>query len=173
MGVYTAHAASHFLNNLEDCKVSLMICQHLLPHCALRFYGTWQWCGGQSSRPHPRSVLVPLPVVVLRRFYCFLSEFSSPENSGGLQMVVYKEAESTGSISSWSQQGQSCTSSTSSMSMQTLSSSICGLNRKISRKALKVITLDKKGICSGSRAADSSTFSYFLGSSVTGVQWSF
>lgn len=81
-----------------------------------------------------------------------------------LVMVVYKEAGSTGSIS-WSQQGQSCTS------MRTLSSSICGLNRKISRKALKVITLDKKGICSGSRAADSSTFSYFVGSSVTGVQF--
>lgn len=47
--------------------------------------------------------------------------------------------------------------------MQTLSSSVCGLNREISRKALKVIALDKKGIFSGSRAADASTLGYFGG----------
>lgn len=52
---------------------------------------------------------------------------------------------------------------TESTSMQTLSSSICGLNRGISRKGLKVITLDKKGIYYGPRAADTSTLSDFRG----------
>lgn len=58
-----------------------------------------------------------------------------------------------------------------STSMQTLSSSICGFNREISRKALKVITLDKKGICSWSTAAGGDTFSYFWGTLDTEVQW--
>lgn len=52
---------------------------------------------------------------------------------------------------------------TESTSMQTLSSSICGPNREISRKGLKVITLDKKGIYYGPRAADTSTLSDFRG----------
>lgn len=68
------------------------------------------------------------------------------------------KAQKTSLHPSWA--GESWTESTS---MQTLSSSICGLKREISRKALEVITLDKKGICSGPRAADTSTFSYFWG----------
>lgn len=83
---------------------------------------------------------------------------------------IGEEPERTENLFSLSWCGQSWTESTS---VQTLSSSVCGPNREISRKALKVITLDKKGICSGSTAADVSTFSYFLGTLVTEVWWNF
>lgn len=53
------------------------------------------------------------------------------------------------------------------------SSSICSLNRKISRKALKVITLDKKGICSRPERLIQALLSYFWGTQVTGVRWNF
>uniref|UniRef100_A0A3B3VX30 Uncharacterized protein n=1 Tax=Poecilia latipinna TaxID=48699 RepID=A0A3B3VX30_9TELE len=49
-----------------------------------------------------------------------------------------------------------------STSMRTFSSSICGLNREISRKAVKAITPDKKRIYSWCRAADTSTLKLFF-----------
>lgn len=50
-----------------------------------------------------------------------------------------------------------------------LSSSICSLNRKISRTVLKVETLDKKRICRGLRKADTSNLRYFMCVLVTEV----
>lgn len=50
-----------------------------------------------------------------------------------------------------------------------LSSSICSLHRKISRKVLKVETLDKKRIYRGLRKADTSNLRYFMCVLVTEV----
>lgn len=145
-----------------------MICQQLsvLPHCAGLLCWPWQWwhvmLGLKPGQGHIRlSALLAITVVVRL--------LQSMPSSMDFRLLLFHKTVLTASekwlkaqknISSLSCQGQSWTESTS---MQTLSSSICGLNRKISRKAFKVITVDKKGICCGSIAADTSTFELFFG----------
>lgn len=148
-----------------------MICQQLsvLSHCAGRLLA----CDVRvesRSRPRPLECCGGHHCCQTAVVYAFVPGCSPPTLPWDGAHCIRKVAESTENLSSLSWQRQSWTESTS---IQTLSSSVCGLNREISRKTLKVITLDKKGICSGSRAADTSTLSYFWGALVTELQWKF
>lgn len=138
-----------------------MKCQQLsvLPHCAGQLCSAWQrWRVMLGLNPGQGHVHWSAPVAVT---VVSLLQFIPPFL--GSPLLLFHKTVLTASenwlkaqknLSSLSCEGQSWTESTS---MQALSSSICGLNREISRKALKVITVDKKGICCGSIAADTST----------------
>ena len=112
------------------------------------------------SRPRPLENSIGCTFIVLQQFISSSLYYPSLTPPWDGAHRIGKLVEITENLSFLSCQGQSRTGITS---MQTLSSSIGGLNRKISRKALKVITVDKKGICSGSIAADTSTLSYLRG----------
>lgn len=120
-------------------------------------------CEGVASGSRPRPTAFKRPSLLLHSavvsaFFFLLSlSFAFMQRSQLLQKSFSQEPRK---LAFCHNSGENWTESTS---VQTLSSSICGPNREISRKGLKVITLDKKGIYYGPRAADASTLSDFRG----------
>lgn len=141
VGTYT-HLVSDFFNNLECCKEILMVCGQLFapPHCPQGVCTVGIWHSGcipgqghtqtQHSNSH-RSARFCLPWAL----------FSSPSIYWHLlqqkSCLKHRKPPFCHMRGRARQRAHQC---------RPLSSSICRLNRKISRKVLKVETLDKKRI---------------------------
>lgn len=117
------------------------------PFCAMPLCWFWHWWYfdikvSSMSRPHTCDCYGCHPccqiVAVLFIYLCFILlsklEFTAWEKCVRAEKTALP----------WSWQGQIWAKCTS---MQTFSSSICSVNRKISSKVIEVITLDKKKIC--------------------------
>lgn len=139
-----------FLNNLEHCKESLMICQQLcvLPHCDVLPGNVGMWCSGcfqvkATSAEVCSSVQAATTVVRL----CLFMPFSY--NGAHCIRKVAKTTENLPSVMTGAELDREQLNADLSTST--------GQTRESNRKAVMVLTLDKKGICSRSRKADAST----------------